>query len=77
MTFVPGDPLKCPGRYLFYVENAHTRDEAEHIGMTLYVEQTIFSRFSSMRTDILGPMAASHLHERERSGRWFSHDGKQ
>ena len=64
IDYVPKDATIHPGRTLFYVENPHTLEEAKRIGLCLYVEKTIFSRFRSMNTDILAPMVAESLREK-------------
>lgn len=61
ITYVPQDATQYRERRLFYVENAHDLDEAVRIGLSLYVEETVFSRFVSMKTDILAPMVQATL----------------
>jgi hypothetical protein len=62
-AFCPSDAQQYPGRALFYIENAQSLEQAQEIGMSLHVERKIFSRYASMETDILAPVAAAHLRE--------------
>lgn len=59
--YEPTDEQKYPGRFLFYVENAHSVEEAKSIGVNLLVEQKVMSQFADMSIDILAPNAMQYL----------------
>ncbi len=50
-----------PNRNLFYVENAHTFEEAKKIGVQLLVEQKVMSKYADMSRDILASHSDEHL----------------
>lgn len=51
-------------RFLYYVENPKNILEAMEIGLGLYVEETVFSNFRNMNTDILAQVSHDYLLEK-------------
>lgn len=56
-----GIHTKIKDRYLYYVENAQNWVDAMKIGLSLYVEETIYSKYQSMETDILAQHGYDYL----------------
>lgn len=61
VVFNPADETKYTSRELFYIENAHSIEEALKIGATLLVEKRVMSRFADMSQDILAPQSMEYL----------------
>ena len=51
-------------RFLYYVENPQNIIQALEIGLSLYVEETTFSQFKNMNTDILAQVSHDYLNEK-------------
>jgi hypothetical protein len=50
-------------RYLYYVENPTNLVQALKIGLSLYVEETVFSKYKNMQTDILAKDSHDRLND--------------
>jgi len=58
------DDAKYIGRKLYYIENCNEYDKIIEIGLSLYIEETEFSKYESMKKDILSKPTQEYLLEK-------------
>lgn len=51
-------------RFLYYVENPQNIVQALEIGLSLYIEESIFSKYKEMKTDILAQISHDYLNHK-------------
>jgi hypothetical protein len=51
-------------RFLYYVENPQNLVQALEIGLSLYIEESIFSKYKEMKTDILAQISHDYLNQK-------------
>lgn len=56
------DNINYNGRKLYYIENCNELEKIIQIGLSLYVEETEFSKYESMKKDILASDVQDYLH---------------
>ena len=64
ITFTTLNDTKYIGRKLYYIENCNDLSKIIEIGLSLYVEETEFNKYESMKKDILAKPTQDYLLEK-------------
>ncbi len=64
VEYRPEEPDKYPDRKLLYIENADSASQALEIGVSLLTEDTVYSHYLSMKTDILARPTGEYLRQK-------------